>query len=864
MSIQRFQKKVLLLILIFILSVSELLAVSATNVVNQPLPLQLLKPVVGTSTITLTWSEPRPVTGTVDYSLFRNGVRVAKNIRTRTYADKNLKPSTKYSYVVKSVDKSGRSLRSSQALHVTTSSVPDRQAPTIPQNLTVNVVTEQSLVLTWSPSSDNVKVSGYEVFRNGNSIAKITASSFADGKLQADTVYRYSVRAFDGAKNGSAQSKELSVKTKSTVVEPKPKQSLFPQMYIRGTFNNFGTSQKMSLVNDYVWQATVKFFGQTNDRFKFDVYGDWRENYGDDNGDFVAEVGDTKSIPVKNGAGEYTITFDEKTLLYTITPPGITPPVDPPTPPVPPTTNPTIKLDYATYNLQVGQIDYLHATVQGAGATPKLIWTSDNPNVLNVKNETMKAVAPGTAIVKVALADNPSVFDQSTVTVVEDTRHPVYRDPDLNYVFDMTALPEITIQISTVEWNKLLTNYDANPQNEIEVMADFKFEKDGVVDELPQIGIRLRGNTSRRRPEGIEGQLHNAFNPQWNHAHFALKFSKFNKSQRFRGMSDMNTKWFKDDAMYAREVFSYDLQRRSDVWTAPFSSYAKLTIKIKEDAKPAFFGVYQMIEAINQDYLNKRFPKNALGVAPGNLWKGTYPGSTGPADLQPRNLDDKIGIEDPDNDIFKSYDLKTNKKTIDTMARPQLETFMEELSSSAANKQWLEQRIDVDLFLKYLAASVAVGSWDDYWVLGNNYYMYFDESGKMHWIPYDFDNTLGTSSVIKDAGKQDVLRWGPFNSSRPLIHKLLSVPEFRAKYVQNLNELLEPQKNLFDERKSVARIKAWHQLVANHVKNDTGEDMLIADKPASWGNASYYRLFSGDEYTNFFKAKAAAIRKAKP
>ncbi len=863
MTYRQFQTKVLLLLLVFVFAASELLAVSGTNVTNQT-TLNLQKPVVSATSATLKWSDLRPVAGTVDYAVFRNGVRVAKNIRARTYVDKNLKPSTKYSYVVKSVDKAGRSLRSSLVAHVTTTTLPDRQAPTVPQNLTVRTVTEQSLLLAWSPSSDNVKVTGYEVFRNGSSIAKTTIPSLAEIKLQANVEYRYTIRAFDGAMNNSAFSKELIVKTKSIVVEPKPKQSLFPQIYIRGTFNNFGTSEKMTLISDYVWQAKVKFFGQTNDRFKFDVYGDWRENYGDDNGDFVADGGDAKSILVKNGAGEYTITFAEKTLLYTITPPGITPPVDPPTPPVPPTTNPTIKLDYATYNLHVGQVDYLHATVQGAGATPELIWTSDNSNILSVNQETIKAVAPGTAVVKVALANQPNVFDQTTVTVAEDTRHPVYRDPDLNYVFDMTALPEITIQISTAEWNKLLTNYDANPQNEIEVMADFKFEKNGVVDELPQIGIRLRGNTSRRRPEGIEGQPHNAFNPQWNHAHFALKFSKFNKSQRFRGMSDMNTKWFKDDAMYSREVFSYDLQRRYDVWTAPFSSYAKLTIKIEEDAKPAYFGVYQMVEAINQDYLNKRFPKNVSGVAPGNLWKGTYPGSTGPADLQPRNLDEKIGIEDPDNDIFKSYDLKTNKKTIDTVARPQLETFIEELSSSAANKQWLEQRVDVDLFLRYLAASVAVGSWDDYWVLGNNYYMYFDESGKMHWIPYDFDNTLGTSSVIKDAGKQDVMRWGPFNSSRPLIYKLLSVPEFRAKYVENLNELLEPQKNLFDERKSVARIKAWHRLVENHVKNDTGEDLVIADKPASWGNASYYRLLSGDEYTNFFKAKAAAIRKAKP
>ena len=109
-----------------------------------------------------------------------------------------------------------------------------------------------------------------------------------------------------------------------------------------------------------------------------------------------------------------------------------------------------------------------------------------------------------------------------------------------------------------------------------------------------------------------------------------------------------------------------------------------------------------------------------------------------------------------------------------------------------------------------------------------------------------------------------IIRWGKFDNSRPLIFRILSVPEYRTKYIAYLNELLEQQRNLFDEQKSIARIKAWHQLIAAHVPNDTGEDMVIADRPPSWGNALYYRLLSGDESTNFFKAKANAIRQAQP
>lgn len=51
-----------------------------------------------------------------------------------------------------------------------------------------------------------------------------------------------------------------------------------PQMYLRGTPNNWDTSIEMlTLISDF-YRATVTF--EAGGRFKFDVYGDWTENYG--------------------------------------------------------------------------------------------------------------------------------------------------------------------------------------------------------------------------------------------------------------------------------------------------------------------------------------------------------------------------------------------------------------------------------------------------------------------------------------------------------------------------------------------------------------------------------------------------------
>jgi hypothetical protein len=51
-------------------------------------------------------------------------------------------------------------------------------------------------------------------------------------------------------------------------------------------------------------------------------------------------------------------------------------------------------------------------------------------------------------------------------------------------------------------------------------------------------------------------------------------------------------------------------------------------------------------------------------------------------------------------------------------------------------------------------------------------------------------------------------------------------------------------------------------LIAPHIANDTGEDMVINDTPASWGNAGFYRALSGDDSNNFFRVKANSIRSA--
>lgn len=434
------------------------------------------------------------------------------------------------------------------------------------------------------------------------------------------------------------------------------------------------------------------------------------------------------------------------------------------------------------------------------------------------------------------------------------------------YIFDITALPEIKLTVKLKDWNALLTYYDINNSNEECVPASIEFKKNGVATQLDSIGIRIRGNSSRRRPEGGEGDMHNATNPSWHHAHFSLKFAEYRKGQSMYSTDRFNLKWFKDDAMYCREIYCYDLFKRFGVWTAPRASYARLTIYVEGDAQPAYFGVYSIIEAVNDDYLKYRVLQGKFTDDNGNLWKANWG-----ADLSSMD-DSKMGVENitlnPSTMQTYVYDLKTNKKNGLAAAKVQLKNFVNEMSSlpsgSAELKTFLEQKMDVDLFLRAYAVNVMVGMWDDYWFNKNNFYFYFDTNGKFYFIPYDYDNTLGTS-IGMNSGTQDMLNWGALDDSRLFMKKIMSITAFKNQYKAYIKELANANNDLFDTNKSIARIQQWHAMIGNYIVNDTKEDMLIEDKPASWGNAGFYRLFTGDDKggnagdANFFKTKIKSI-----
>src|SRR5436853_419634 len=80
----------------------------------------------------------------------------------------------------------------------------DTSAPSTPTGLTASNLTQTSITLTWSASSDNIAVSGYTVYRSGVQIGTTTSRIYAFTGLSCSTSSTLGVSAYDAAGNVSA------------------------------------------------------------------------------------------------------------------------------------------------------------------------------------------------------------------------------------------------------------------------------------------------------------------------------------------------------------------------------------------------------------------------------------------------------------------------------------------------------------------------------------------------------------------------------------------------------------------------------------------------------------------------------------
>jgi len=89
----------------------------------------------------------------------------------------------------------------------------DTQAPSVPSSLHATGTTSASVSLAWTASTDNVGVTGYDIYRGGTIAASVSGTSGTVAGLSPSTAYTFTVRARDAAGNTSGASNQISATT---------------------------------------------------------------------------------------------------------------------------------------------------------------------------------------------------------------------------------------------------------------------------------------------------------------------------------------------------------------------------------------------------------------------------------------------------------------------------------------------------------------------------------------------------------------------------------------------------------------------------------------------------------------------------
>lgn len=195
------------------LSLATSLLVFAQSGSSFAAPATLSAASLKATAFTLKWTAATGANGGIaGYDVYRDGSLIGSvPASPRTLAVTGLAPLTAYSMTVVARDNSGAFSASSAPLVVTTPA--DTTPPSRPTGVSSTPPTTTSLTLSWSASTDNVGVTGYNVYRANVLLGSATTTSFAVSGLEPDTNYRLTVRALDAAGNRSPASAAVTVRT---------------------------------------------------------------------------------------------------------------------------------------------------------------------------------------------------------------------------------------------------------------------------------------------------------------------------------------------------------------------------------------------------------------------------------------------------------------------------------------------------------------------------------------------------------------------------------------------------------------------------------------------------------------------------
>ncbi len=303
---------------------------------------------------------------------------------------------------------------------------------------------------------------------------------------------------------------------------------------------------------------------------------------------------------------------------------------------------------------------------------------------------------------------------------------PVPKKDESVAFFKAGVIPRLKIQIADSELQRLR-------QKDREYVRCTVTEDDKVPYE--HVGIHLKGAAGSYR--GIDDR-----------PALTLNFDKFKDKQEFHGLDKIHLNNSVQDPSYLNELICSELFLAAKV-PAARATHARVWLNGRD------LGFYVLKEGFNKGFVKRHFAN-----ADGNLYEG---GFVQDINGQPK-LQNGSGVTD----------------------RSDVKALLDACGERDAAKRWqrLEQLVDIDQFLRFMAMELMTCHWDGYCNNRNNYRYYFEpksgaSGGKVHFFPHGMDQMFGdvNFSILNVPGGI-------------VCGAVLSNPEWRGRYRDRVSELM--------------------------------------------------------------------------
>lgn len=310
------------------------------------------------------------------------------------------------------------------------------------------------------------------------------------------------------------------------------------------------------------------------------------------------------------------------------------------------------------------------------------------------------------------------------------------------------------------------------------------------------VGVRFKGNSS----------LFSSWSSGVHKLPLRLKFDEFQDDypetakQRFFGFRAVSLSNGWSDASLVRDKLGTDVFGEAG-FAVPATAFYRVVVDHGEG--PIYFGLYTAIEVPS----DKAFLRTHFGSADGNLYKPDGQGAS-----------------------FSVYDEATlgkenNEEEADYRdVRALYDALHADRSDPAGWRAALEQTLDVDGFLRWLAYNAAMQDWDTYGQMTHNYYLYnAPQTGLLTWIPWDHTfafNESGGGGGGGGGGQSRSLAMTEVTDQWPLIRFLLDDASYAATYKGYLREAVE---TVYEPQRARARFAAARALIEPFVVGEGGE-----------------------------------------